>query len=104
MTLLRVVMVGAQESNATSRRLIPRVRVHYTKGRKNCKWKEPELPRARLLPPHKLLFFLNIFQTVERYRYEDNNTREHELKVRINTKDRQGVCKCCKDTYTNYHA
>ena len=104
MTLLSAIMVRAQESNTASRRLIPRVRVHYTKGRKNCKWKEPELPRARLLPPHKLLFFLNIFQTVERYRYEDNNTREHELKVRINTKDRQGVGKSRENQHADYHA
>ena len=40
-------------------------------------------------PGDKTLFFLNIFQTVKRYCYENNNTGEYKLEVCINTKDRK---------------
>lgn len=36
--------------------------------------------------------FLNVFQTIQCYCNKDDNTREYELEVGINTQDCEGVC------------
>ena len=49
------------------------------------------------------LFLLNVFQTVKCYCYEDDDTGEYELEVRIDTKDRKRICKCGEDKNTDYY-
>ena len=50
------------------------------------------------------LFFLYIFQTVKCYSCQNNDTFEDELKVGINTQNRQGICQGGKDQYTGYNS
>ena len=50
------------------------------------------------------LFFLYIFQTVKGYGCQDNDTFKDELKVCINTQNRQRVGQRGKDQYTRYNS
>lgn len=54
-------------------------------------------------PVYRSLFLLNVFQTVKCYCYEDDDTGEYELKVRIDTKDRKRIGQSGEDKNTNYH-
>ena len=54
-----------------------------------------------ILPYKSFLFFLNVFQTVKRYCYQNDNTGEYELQVRIDTQDRQRVGQSGEDQHTD---